>query len=84
MRHLRTVSYVITAAGVLAVAASAVAGLSPTVLLLGLMLIIAGMVKIVIVALWHGVAGFGVPATEEPAAASVERRSSARQRRGRL
>ncbi len=61
MRHLKTVSYVITGLGFLLMAAALLIDLDPTILLIGLMLIIAGGVKIGMVALWNGVAGFGTP-----------------------
>jgi hypothetical protein len=64
LRHLRTVSCAMTLLGAGCVAAALLIDLSPTVLLVGLMLIIAGAVKITMVALWHGVAGFGAAIAE--------------------
>ena len=61
MRHLKNVSYVITVLGFVLMAAALLVDLDPTILLIGLMLIIAGGVKIGMVALWNGVAGFGTP-----------------------
>ena len=67
MRHLKSVSYIITGLGVVAVAAELLLNLSATMLLVGLMLIVAGVVKVTMVALWHTVAGFGAPVIEEVA-----------------
>lgn len=53
MRHIRLVSVLMTVVG-LALAAASVAGwLSPTLLLVGLFLFWAGIVKVVVVALWR-------------------------------
>jgi hypothetical protein len=61
LRHLKLVSLLITFAGMLAVAAGLALDLDKTVVLIGMMLIIAGGVKIAMVAVWRGFAGFGVP-----------------------
>jgi hypothetical protein len=61
LRHLRTVSILMTLTGVAAIAAALALDISRTVLLVGMMLVVAGGVKIVIVGLWNGVAGFGDP-----------------------
>lgn len=63
MRYIRWISYVITVAGVVLTAVGATFGLNPTITLIGLMLVVAGVVKIVAVGLWHGVGGFGAPLT---------------------
>ena len=53
MRQLRLLSALLTVAG-LAVVAAAVAGLlDATLLLVGLLLLLAGAVKVVVVALWR-------------------------------
>lgn len=65
VRHLRTVSYLMTALGLVLIVAALAADRSAAVLLSGLLLVVAGMVKIVMVAIWHSVAGMGVPATDE-------------------
>jgi hypothetical protein len=71
VRHLKLVSFLITLAGFVAVAAALAFGLNRTVLLVGLMLIVAGAFKIAAVAIWHGFAGFGVPlANDDPAPVS--------------
>lgn len=74
MRHLNRVSYLITLAGIVAVAAALALGLDQTVVLVGLMLVIAGLVKIAMVAIWRGVAGFGVPLADGEAAPSTTTR----------
>ena len=56
MRHLRLMSYVLTAAGVALVVAAAVADLAAGVLLTGLLLAWAGIVKIAVVAIWATIA----------------------------
>ena len=56
MHHLRLVSFAMVFLGVLTVAASVFFGLSPAWTLSGLLLGIAGAVKVVVVALWRGVA----------------------------
>ena len=61
MRHLRLVSIAITILGVLAIAAAVAFDLGAAITLTGMLLVVAGLVKIVIVALWRGVAGFDPP-----------------------
>ncbi len=83
MRHLKTVSYAITALGIVCVTAVLLLDLNPTVLLIGLMLIIAGAVKVTMVALWHTVAGFGAPVVaDDPAGSSRRRRSIPHRKEG--
>lgn len=57
MKHLATISYFITIAGVLLVAASIIADLSPLWMLTGILLVIAGVVKIAVVQIWRRIAG---------------------------
>ena len=57
MKHLALVSYIITAVGVLLFAASVAAGLSPLWQLSGVLLVIAGAVKIAVVQIWQRIAG---------------------------
>ena len=61
VRQLRHVSVAITILGVLAIAAALAFNLGAAVTLTGMLLVVAGLVKIVVVALWRGVAGFGAP-----------------------
>jgi len=57
VRHIRFVSALMTLAG-LALVVAAVAGLAnPTLLLVGLFLLWAGVVKVVVVALWRHLGG---------------------------
>ncbi|MEJ7763174.1 MAG: hypothetical protein WKF80_10330 [Thermomicrobiales bacterium] len=56
MRRLRIVSYLLVVAGIVAVLVGIVAG-APVVTLGGLMLVVAGGVKVVVVYLWRAVAG---------------------------
>lgn len=53
MRHLRSLSLIITSAGFALVAFSAAGLLNPTLLLIGLLLLLAGVVKIVVLYLWR-------------------------------
>ena len=65
MRHIRLISLVMTLAG-LALVAAAVAGLAnPTLLLVGLFLLWAGVVKVVVIALWRHLGGAGSPSPGE-------------------
>ena len=57
MKHLATISYFITIAGVLLVAASIIADLSPLWMLTGTLLVIAGVVKIAVVQICRRIAG---------------------------
>jgi hypothetical protein len=57
MKHLAIVSYAITAIGILLLAASVAAGLSPVWQLAGVLLVVAGVVKIAVVQIWQRVAG---------------------------
>jgi hypothetical protein len=59
---LRTISLLMTVLGIALIAAALLASAGATVGLIGMMLVVAGVVKIVIVKLWHGVASFGAPA----------------------
>ena len=72
MRYIRWISYLITLAGVAMTAAGAILGLNPTIVLIGLMLVVAGIVKIVAVGIWHGVGGFGSPLTSEEQVVPVQ------------
>jgi hypothetical protein len=63
-----------TVGGIATVAAALALNLSGTVLLIGLMLIVAGGVKIAMIGIWSGFAGFGVPLNDAPASASDEGR----------
>lgn len=83
MRHLKTVSYAITGLGIALVATSLLLNLDPTYLLIGLMLVIAGGVKIGMVALWNGVAGFGATVDTEPVARANTPVSNSKQKGGR-
>ena len=51
-----------TVLGVAMIAAALLIDAGPTVGLIGMMLVVAGIVKVVIVKLWYGVAAFGAPA----------------------
>ena len=59
MRYLRYVSWVLVAMGVLAVVATPLFDLGEAVTLAGIMLILAGVVKIVVVHIWTNLAGLG-------------------------
>lgn len=57
MKQLAMISYGITILGILLVAASAIADLPPLWMLSGIMLIIAGVVKIAVIQIWQRIAG---------------------------
>jgi hypothetical protein len=67
VRHLRIVSIAITLIGVLLAAGSIALGLGALWTLIGLMLVVAGIVKIVTVAIWNGFAGLGPVKTTDDA-----------------
>lgn len=74
MRYLKAISILMTALGVAAIVVTILLDLNPTIALAGMLLVVAGVVKIVIVGLWHGVAGFGAPLTAEAPIRQKERR----------
>lgn len=57
MKHLAAISYVITMTGVFVITASIAADLSPLFLMIGILLLIAGVVKIAVVHIWRQIAG---------------------------
>jgi hypothetical protein len=61
VRYLRLISYTLTIAGILAVVLSLTLDLPSMWTLTGMLLVVAGVVKIAMVALWHGVASVHTP-----------------------
>lgn len=61
MHHLTSISYAILGLGLLIVVAALVGGLPSVWTLVGLMLLVAGVVKIVVVLLWRYVAQLEEP-----------------------
>ncbi len=59
MKYLHMISWAVTALGVLTVAAAAIASLAPLWMLIGLLLIITGVVKIVMLQIWTRIARLG-------------------------
>ena len=59
MRYLRYVSWVLVGLGLLAIVAAPLFDLGEVVTLAGIMLILAGVVKIVVVYIWTNLAGLG-------------------------
>ncbi len=59
MLHLRRLSWALAAAGIILTAASIAFSLNESLILTGIMLAWAGIVKIVVVYLWTSVAGLG-------------------------
>jgi hypothetical protein len=59
MRYLRMISIGMTIAGIALVAISLLFDLGALYTLIGMMLTIAGVVKIATVAIWNGVVGLG-------------------------
>jgi hypothetical protein len=67
VRYLRWISIAMTVFGLLLAVGSVVFDLGGAYTLTGLMLVIAGLVKIVTVAIWHGFVGLGPIKTSEDA-----------------
>lgn len=63
-----------TVLGIALIVTAVLFNAGPTVALVGMMLVVAGAVKIVIVRLWHSVAGFGAPMSAETASSTVPRK----------
>lgn len=61
MQHINVLSYALTALGLALTVGGSLLHINPTITLLGLMLVVAGLIKIAAVALWRGVGGFGAP-----------------------
>lgn len=61
MRHLHNLSLGLTAAGVVAVAAGLLLDLSPAITLVGLLLVVAGVVKVATVHLWRSMFDADLP-----------------------
>jgi len=57
VRHIRLVSVLMTVVGLAVVVAAVVGWSSPTLLLVGLFMVWAGVVKVVVVALWRHLGG---------------------------
>jgi hypothetical protein len=72
VRYLRWISYGITLSGLALIAVSLTFISSPTLTLIGMMMVIAGLVKIGAVGIWHGVGGFGVPLADPDESSSAE------------
>jgi disulfide bond formation protein DsbB len=68
--------------GVACLIAAVLFDLNATILLVGLMLIIAGVVKITMVALWHTVAGFGAPLVADDAGSNSTLSQPSSRRKG--
>ncbi len=64
MAHARNISIALTVLGLLLTVVAAVAGLSPAVTLTGMLLFVAGIIKIAMVAIWKSF--FSIP-IETPA-----------------
>ncbi len=62
MHHLRLVSIAMIIGGLLTIAAAVLFTLGPAWTLTGLLLAFAGAVKLIVVALWRGVASLSAPA----------------------
>ena len=54
MRHINIVSYLILLIGIVMTAAGATLDLGAVVTLIGMMLVVAGVVKIITVRIWNG------------------------------
>jgi hypothetical protein len=59
MRHLRWTSRAITVLGAIAILAALALDLGAALILMGVLLTVAGIVKVVVVHLWMHVAGLG-------------------------
>jgi hypothetical protein len=67
VRYLRLISIAITVAGIALAIAARLFDLGGAATLTGLMLLVAGLVKIATVAVWNGFAGLGPVKTTEDA-----------------
>ena len=54
MRHIHNISWLMLAAGIVMAVAGAALDLGAVVTLIGLMLVVAGVVKVITVRIWHG------------------------------
>ena len=66
MRHLRSVSFAITVAGAVVLAAGIALSLDPTWVLVGLLLAWGGVVKLIVVRLWRHLTPSGLPTSPNP------------------
>lgn len=66
MRHLRSVSVLLVVVGLVLLAAASLLDLQPTWALIGALLVVAGIVKVVVVVLWRGLA------TSDPATTGAD------------
>jgi hypothetical protein len=69
MKLARTISIAMTALGILLAVAGALLDLSPIVTITGMMLVVAGVVKIVMVAIWQSM--FRLPHAGQPASTQI-------------
>jgi hypothetical protein len=67
VRYLRLISIAIAITGLVLAVAASTFDLGNALVLTGLMLIVAGLVKIVTVAIWNGFAGLGPVKTTDDA-----------------
>jgi hypothetical protein len=58
VRRLSLVSYVLVALGLMAILAGEAGGANATWTLTGLLLVVAGVIKVAVIVLWRTVAGF--------------------------
>ena len=65
VRHIRWISVLMAVAGLVLVAASLALSLEPLWVLVGLLLFWAGIVKVIVVALWRNLGGSDAPAAGE-------------------
>jgi hypothetical protein len=59
VRHLRSISYLLAAAGLAMIVLATLLDLREMWIVAGMLLVVAGIVKIVMVHVWVNVAGFG-------------------------
>jgi hypothetical protein len=59
VRHLRSISYLIAATGLATIVFAALLDLREMWIVAGMLMVVAGIVKIVMVHIWVNVAGFG-------------------------
>ena len=69
MQLARSISIAMTALGILLTVAGAFLDLSPIVTVTGMMLVVAGVVKVVMVAIWQSM--FRLPHAGQPAATRI-------------
>lgn len=59
MKYLHMISWAVTALGVLVLVSAAIASMAPLWMLIGLLLVVTGVIKIVMIQIWTRIARLG-------------------------